>query len=97
MIPKIMRELAKIEKCPDEVAAFESCCKTNSLLMIVKCRQQNDTLKSCLELAYTDEPFIKKCTGIYLNQRSEYRRTGITKKQRDYMAKTNNISSGNVI
>lgn len=81
-----MRELAKIEKCPNEVAAFESCCKANNLLMIVKCQQPNNTLKSCLEIAYKDEPFIKKCTDIYLNQRSEYRRTGITKKQRAHMA-----------
>lgn len=48
LIPKIMREKAKVEKCFDEVHAFESCCKDYSLLMVVTCRKQNDVLKNCL-------------------------------------------------
>lgn len=48
LVPKVMREKAKIEKCFDEVREFESCCKENSLLMVVTCRKQNDQLKTCL-------------------------------------------------
>lgn len=78
-----MREKAKIEKCFEEVAAFESCCKDQSLLMVVTCRQQNEGLKNCLGKWYQDEDFKNECKNIYLEDRSEYRRTGISKKHRD--------------
>lgn len=34
LVPKIMRDRAKKEKCVDEVAAFEECCKNSSVLMV---------------------------------------------------------------
>lgn len=79
MIPKLIREKAKTEKCTKEVAEFEKCCKDSSLLMVVKCRNQNSILKECLGNWYQNEEFKKQCTEEYLNQRSEYRRTGIKK------------------
>lgn len=82
-----MREKAKVEKCFEEVAAFEGCCKSNSLLMVFSCRNENDTLKNCLAKWYQDEPFKKECTEIYLNERSEFRRTGMQKKHREYIKK----------
>lgn len=86
-IPKVMREKAKVEKCFEEVAAFESCCKASSLLMIVTCRKQNDTLRNCLGKWYEDEAYKKQCTEIYLGERSEFRRTGMQKKHREYLKK----------
>lgn len=77
LIPKIMREKAKAEKCVDEVKAFETCCKENSILMVAFCRKQNETLRTCLGNWYEDEAFKKECTEIYLKERSEFRRTGI--------------------
>lgn len=82
-----MREKAKVEKCFEEVKAFESCCKDNSLLMIITCRNQNDHLKTCLGRWYQDEAFKKECTEIYLNERSEFRSTGLQKKHRVYLQK----------
>lgn len=82
-----MREKAKIEKCFEEVHAFESCCKDYSLLMVITCRKQNDSLKTCLGKWYQDEAFKKECTEIYLGERAEFRRTGMQKKHRDYIAK----------
>lgn len=82
-----MREKAKVEKCFEEVSAFESCCKDNSLLMVVTCRKQNDLLKTCLGHWYKDDVFRAECTEIYLKERAEFRRTGLQKKHRDYLAK----------
>ncbi|CAB3253357.1 unnamed protein product [Arctia plantaginis] len=79
MIPKLIREKAKAEKCTKEVSEFEKCCKDSSLLMVVKCRKQNSILKDCLGGWYKDDDFRKSCTEEYLNQRSEYRKTGIKK------------------
>lgn len=82
LIPKIMRDRARAEQCLPEVKAFESCCKDNSLLMVINCRKQNDALKSCLANWYGNETFKNECKEIYLNERSEYRATGIPKKHR---------------
>uniref|UniRef100_A0AAG5CV96 COX assembly mitochondrial protein n=1 Tax=Anopheles atroparvus TaxID=41427 RepID=A0AAG5CV96_ANOAO len=82
LIPKIMRERAKTEKCVAEVKAFEVCCKDAGLFMIAKCQEQNDALKACSLEWYKDEQFKKECTEIFLAERSEFRRTGLPKKFR---------------
>lgn len=74
-----MREKAKAEKCVEEVTEFNKCCKASSVFMVVKCREENSALKSCLTSWYENEEFRKVCTEQYLNERSEYRRTGIKK------------------
>ncbi|KAJ8712334.1 hypothetical protein PYW07_005176 [Mythimna separata] len=79
LIPKLIRDKAKKEKCFKEVADFESCCKESSLLMVVKCRNQNAVLKECLGDWYKNEEFKNQCTEEYLAQRREYRTTGIRK------------------
>lgn len=82
MIPKKMRDIAKVEKCPEEVLKFSECCSKNSLLMVFSCRNENTALKDCLGRWYQDEEFKKRCTNEYLAERSEYRRTGIKQKQK---------------
>ncbi len=86
MVPKIMRERAKETHCSEEVKAFETCCKANSILMVVNCRVENDALKACLGRWYQNDGFIKECTDIYLKDRTEYRSSGLTKKQRARIA-----------
>ncbi|XP_058454103.1 COX assembly mitochondrial protein homolog [Malaya genurostris] len=83
LIPKIMRERSKVEKCIEEVSKFEACCKDSGILMTVKCQKQNEALKACSLKWYNDEQFKSECKEIYLKERSEYRRTGIPKKYRN--------------
>lgn len=89
-MPKIMRERAKQSHCLEAVKAFETCCKASNVMMVVKCRTENDALKQCLERWYKDEGFIKECTDIYLKDRTEYRSSGMTKKQRARIAAESN-------
>ncbi|XP_013199404.2 COX assembly mitochondrial protein homolog [Amyelois transitella] len=77
LIPKLMREKAKTEKCTEQVRAFEKCCKESSLLMVVTCRKQNAAMKDCLTNWYRNDEFRNICTEEYLKKRSEYRQTGI--------------------
>lgn len=86
MIPKKMRDLARIEKCADVVEKFTECCKDNHILMSVKCRKENKQLKDCLTYWYADEDFKNRCKEEYLKERSEYRQTGITQKQKQRLA-----------
>lgn len=51
--------------------------------MIIMCRKENEKMKACMEKWYYNDDFIKECTEQYLNERSEYRRTGMSKKQRN--------------
>ncbi|CAK9828090.1 COX assembly mitochondrial protein homolog [Anthophora retusa] len=78
LIPQIMRDRAKREKCIQEVEDFSECCKNSNLFMVIKCRKQNAALIDCLGVWYNDLKFKEECTLQYLEQRSEYRRTGIS-------------------
>lgn len=82
-IPKKMREIARMEKCTKEVEEFTQCCKTSNIAMSVKCRPENTALWDCVTKWFYDEEFKKHCTREYLEERSEYRRTGLTKKERN--------------
>ncbi|XP_076160415.1 COX assembly mitochondrial protein homolog [Ptiloglossa arizonensis] len=80
LIPQKMRDKAKNEKCIEEVKEFSNCCKAASFLMVVKCRKENAALKTCLTDWYTNESFKETCRQEYLEERSDYRRTGLSKK-----------------
>ncbi|XP_013792629.1 COX assembly mitochondrial protein homolog [Limulus polyphemus] len=82
LIPQKMRDKAKKEKCVEVVKAFEDCCKEAGFSMVVKCQKENGELQSCLGKWYNDTEFRKKCTEEYLDERSEYRRTGVKKISR---------------
>ncbi|XP_018324160.1 COX assembly mitochondrial protein homolog [Agrilus planipennis] len=82
MIPKKMREVARNEKCTEEVNHFNECCKNNNVLMVIKCRNENAALKECLTKWYQDKDFQERCKNEYLEERSNFRRTGITQKQK---------------
>ncbi|EDW90239.1 COX assembly mitochondrial protein homolog [Drosophila yakuba] len=82
LIPKIMRDRAKSEFCSKEVADFQECCKASSILMVATCRKQNSALKECLTQWYQNEAFKEECKQIYLQERADYRSTGIPKKHR---------------
>lgn len=77
-----MRDRAKELYCTNEVKAFESCCKDQGILMVATCREQTSALRKCLTIWYNKEEFKEECKQIYLQERSEYRRTGIPKKHR---------------
>ncbi|KAF7395611.1 hypothetical protein HZH68_009661 [Vespula germanica] len=80
LIPQIIRDKTKKEKCVPEVEEFTKCCKENNFMMIFKCRKENNKLKGCLEKWFYDKDFQEECKQIYLQERSEYRRTNIPKK-----------------
>lgn len=86
LIPELMRKRARALKCVPEVKDFEACVKESGLLMPFKCKAVTDKYKDCMAHWFYDESFITECTQVYLNERSEYRRTGISKKQREQMA-----------
>ncbi|XP_076755930.1 COX assembly mitochondrial protein homolog [Xylocopa sonorina] len=89
LIPQIMRDRSKEEKCVAEVAEFTECCKNNAnILMPFKCKQENKMLIQCLERWYNDTDFREECTQQYLDARSEYRRTGISQKSKYQRARS---------
>ncbi|XP_012259457.2 COX assembly mitochondrial protein homolog isoform X2 [Athalia rosae] len=92
LIPKLIREVSRQEKCTEEVQAFTQCCCDSGLLMVVKCRNENNLLKECLAKWFTNTEFAAACKQRYLAERSEYRRTGITKKRREYNQSVNSES-----
>jgi COX assembly mitochondrial protein 1 len=77
MIPQKMKKKAKELRCPNEVRNFGICAKEQGFLMPFKCRQEAHHLKLCLESTFADKDFVDLCTKEYLEERTEYRRTGI--------------------
>ncbi|XP_031622365.1 COX assembly mitochondrial protein homolog [Contarinia nasturtii] len=86
LIPQLIRKRSREVKCLAEVRAFEKCAKDNGLLVTFKCGDVTDKLKDCMAHWFYNEDFNKECTQIYLDERSEYRRTGISKKHKEQMA-----------
>lgn len=86
LIPKKVRDISKKEKCPDEIQKFEFCAKETGLLMPMKCRRENTVMIECLQKWFEDEEFNLRCKTEYLKERTEYRKTGITKQMREKMA-----------
>ncbi|XP_014250937.1 COX assembly mitochondrial protein homolog [Cimex lectularius] len=82
LIPKKMRDKARLEKCTSEVADFNKCCKEHGLLMVLNCRKENTKMKDCYTYWYQNPEFKQLCTEEYLQERAEYRMTGITKKSK---------------
>lgn len=82
LIPKLMRDRAREEKCAELVEAFSQCSRDSGLAMVYKCRPQNNAMKDCLTHWYQDAEFKKECTAVYLADRSEYRATGIKSRLR---------------
>ena len=93
LIPKIMRDRAKTEKCVPEVEEFTKCCSSSNLLMAYSCRKQNAAMQDCQTRWYKDEVFKEECKEIYLKERREFRLTGIPKKH--HLKATENIVNSN--
>ncbi|GAV02246.1 hypothetical protein RvY_12837 [Ramazzottius varieornatus] len=83
MVPKLIRERTREDKCQAEYRAFEACGKAAGLAVITRCRQENNRMKQCMEKWYTDPSFVNECTEQYLKERSEFRRTGIMKAKEE--------------
>ncbi|XP_063778342.1 COX assembly mitochondrial protein homolog [Pseudophryne corroboree] len=81
LIPKIMREKARV-LCAEHVEAFTKCCQESGFLMVVKCREENAVLKECLTKHYNDPTFFEECKQEYLKEREEFQKTGIPAKKR---------------
>lgn len=82
LVSQIIRQRARDEKCVEYATAFGDCAKEAGLSMFFKCRKENEVLKECLAKWFNDAAFREECTEQYLAERAEYRKTGVTKKQR---------------
>lgn len=90
LVPKLVRERAKKLKCADLKQDFDQCCLDHAMMMVVNCRDQNRRYQECMASWFHNKDFVAECTEIYLQQRAEFRRTGVNqqnprraKKQRE--------------
>jgi len=85
VIPKIVRERAKYEKCSEENKNFGDCCLNNGFSMFYKCKPEVKKLNDCMAKWFVDTDFIKECRDQYLQERREYRLTGHRKHSEQRM------------
>ena len=79
MIPSLMKRLVRWDKCLPEAIMFERCAGPMTWKAPFKCRDVIKGLRACEKRWFFDEAFVREVTERYLNERSEYRRSG--KKQ----------------
>ncbi|XP_053382196.1 COX assembly mitochondrial protein homolog [Mercenaria mercenaria] len=79
LITKRMREESK-NMCPEEDKVFGDCLREGGFFWAIRCRPANQELKKCQFKWFNSEEFRKKITEQYLDDRAEFRRTGITQK-----------------
>ncbi|KAL4218341.1 Mitochondrial aspartate/glutamate carrier protein [Mactra antiquata] len=84
LIHKLMREKSE-ELCNHHRIALSECLKDcgNNFIKMISCKKYNRDLKMCQHEWFQDENFKKEMTEKYLDSRAEYRRTGLTKPQRE--------------
>jgi len=58
---------------------FGDCCLNTGFWMFYKCRTEVKKLNNCMAKWFVDENFIKECRDQYLQERRQYRLTGIKK------------------
>lgn len=85
LIYKKLREAAK-NQCLKEYAELGECLKQRGAFFI-RCRPQNLKMKNCQLSWFNNEEFKNKVTEQYLAERAEFRRTGVTKKQKEKAAR----------
>ncbi|XP_060553544.1 uncharacterized protein LOC132714655 [Ruditapes philippinarum] len=82
LISKRMREESR-KLCVDDVKGFDDCVSKAGFFFFIKCQSASKTLRKCQLNWFNNEEFRTKITEKYLDERAEYRRTGITQKMKD--------------
>ncbi len=58
VLRKVLQADAR-KKCLDATNEFGECAKENGLMVVLKCREKNTAMQSCLKTHYNDELFNK--------------------------------------
>lgn len=81
LIPKRIREISRKIHCKEATDMFKECCSMHPYSFFISCKEENKAQVDCLVKWFNDEELRKKVTEQYLQERSEYRRTGIPKSK----------------
>ncbi|CAF1188196.1 unnamed protein product [Adineta steineri] len=79
-IPGIIRDRAHREKCQEPIEEFGKCGEQHGVWAVLKCRKEVKNMNNCLIKWFHDENFREECTQMYLDERKQYRETGIIRK-----------------
>merc|ERR1712055_804722 len=82
LIPKHVREVARSKQCGVLAKEMADCARESGVLLAFSCRSERDNLYKCMEQYYNDPEFVAQMTEEYLQERSEYRRTGMGAKHK---------------
>lgn len=70
------------------VTEYQNCVnKTGLILAAFKCKDLKLKLADCLEFWNEDEDLYRRAKNLYLEERTEYRRTGISREKKEYLTK----------
>jgi len=81
LIPKQMKKEAHMI-CSDYVKAFSECGKKEGYWSVINCRKEVNEMNKCVGDEFSKPELRRRCTEAYLERRSEFRRTGLTMKEK---------------
>ena len=69
-------------------AEYEECVLRAGLITgPIKCKEQKLKMNDCVTYWHDNEELMARAKQEYLEDRSEYRRTGVCKQNREYLTK----------
>uniref|UniRef100_A0A8D8LW75 COX assembly mitochondrial protein n=1 Tax=Cacopsylla melanoneura TaxID=428564 RepID=A0A8D8LW75_9HEMI len=87
LVEKMMRDIARTEKCVELTEELEKCGREHGWKGVFNCRDQNNKMKECMGYWYKNDTFRQEVTELYLKERSNYRKTGLTKQMKQELEK----------
>ncbi|KAI1730602.1 COX assembly mitochondrial protein like protein [Ditylenchus destructor] len=87
LIPDLMNKHQEALECKETFEEFKQCMirenRRNEFLAFQRCKPTQSVYHKCKLQTFQDPEFRQKVTDEYLKDRSEYRRTGLSAKQRE--------------
>ena len=88
VIPKIMKDRARLVDCVEEVKVFNKCVSKykksyEKYLTFIYCKPESNAMLKCMNDLFVDYDYYLKCKDIFLKEKKLYELTKLDKKDRN--------------
>ena len=87
VIPKLMRDQARLVDCVEEVKVFNNCVKNykkgyEKYIAFMKCKPESNAMLKCMNDLFVDYDYYLKCKEMFLKEKRILLLTNMEKKDR---------------
>jgi len=97
VIPKLMRDQARLVDCAEEVKIFHSCVNKykkgyERYLTFINCKPESNAMLKCMNELFVDYDYYLKCKAMFVKEKRLFDLTKMEKKDRNTIK--NYVTSG---